>query len=176
VAIARRNSQANQDLFSTYQYEDYDVGSLGYISHSVESYRNLSFCEYTKDETSKSLLASDSITDGNLIVETYQNICGTLSPGAHSGSYNGQDAHNDLLIVNNYAVRRLTPMECERLMGFPDNWTALGQDGKTISDTQRYKAIGNSVAIPCVLYVLNGCLEVFNRCAETSSHLEGING
>ena len=45
-------------------------------------------------------------------------------------------------------VRRLTPMECERLQGFPDNWTE-GQ-----SDSARYKQMGNAVAVPCVEWVM----------------------
>ena len=49
-------------------------------------------------------------------------------------------------------IRRLTPLECERLQGFPDNWT----DIPSASDSARYKALGNSVAIPCVDYVLHG--------------------
>lgn len=49
-------------------------------------------------------------------------------------------------------IRRLTPLECERLQGFPDNWTAI----PNASDSARYKALGNSVAIPCVDYVLHG--------------------
>lgn len=44
-------------------------------------------------------------------------------------------------------IRRLTPLECERLQGFPDNWTALGADGSKISDSARYKAIGNAVSV-----------------------------
>lgn len=47
-------------------------------------------------------------------------------------------------------VRRLTPLECERLQGFPDRWT----DIPGASDTARYKALGNSVAVPCVETVL----------------------
>ena len=49
-------------------------------------------------------------------------------------------------------IRRLTPLECERLQGFPDGWT----DIEGASDSARYKALGNSVAIPCVDYVLQG--------------------
>ena len=49
-------------------------------------------------------------------------------------------------------IRRLTPLECERLQGFPDGWTLT----ETASDSARYKALGNSVAIPCVVYVLHG--------------------
>ena len=53
-------------------------------------------------------------------------------------------------------VRRLTPTECERLMGLPDNWTADG------SDAARYKALGNGVALPC-------CQFIFNRIKEATS-------
>ena len=49
-------------------------------------------------------------------------------------------------------IRRLTPLECERLQGFPDGWT----DIPGASDSARYKALGNSVAIPCVEYIMRG--------------------
>ena len=49
-------------------------------------------------------------------------------------------------------IRRLTPLECERLQGFPDGWT----DIPSASDSARYTALGNSVAIPCVEYVMAG--------------------
>jgi len=55
---------------------------------------------------------------------------------------------------NRYYVRRLTPKECERLQGFPDDFTKQGTDGK-VSDTQRYKCIGNAVTVPVVKYILN---------------------
>ena len=48
------------------------------------------------------------------------------------------------LIAQHGGVRGLSPIEWERLMGFPDNWTAMGTDGE-ISDTQRYKMCGNAV-------------------------------
>jgi DNA (cytosine-5)-methyltransferase 1 len=51
-------------------------------------------------------------------------------------------------------VRRLTPLECERLQGFPDNWTE-GQ-----SDSQRYKQMGNAVAVPVVEWVIQGIVEL----------------
>ena len=49
-----------------------------------------------------------------------------------------------------YLIRRLTPLECERLQGFPDSWT----DIPDASDSARYKALGNSVAIPCVEFIM----------------------
>lgn len=53
-------------------------------------------------------------------------------------------------------IRRLTPLECERLQGFPDGWTNISGT----SDSARYKALGNSVAIPCVEYVMRGIAAV----------------
>ena len=49
-----------------------------------------------------------------------------------------------------YLIRRLTPLECERLQGFPDGWT----DIPDASDSARYKALGNSVEIPCVEFIM----------------------
>jgi DNA (cytosine-5)-methyltransferase 1 len=60
------------------------------------------------------------------------------------------------LIASVFGVRRLTPLECERLQGYPDGWTKYGHDNKLISDSQRYKARDNSVAVPCVRYILSG--------------------
>lgn len=51
------------------------------------------------------------------------------------------------------AVRRLTPVECERLQGFPDGHTDVPYRGKPVADGHRYKAIGNSKAIPCVTWL-----------------------
>lgn len=54
-------------------------------------------------------------------------------------------------------VRRLTPLECERLQGLPDNWTAYGGDAK------RYKAIGNGMAQPCADFVIEKLAEVLKE-------------
>ena len=50
-----------------------------------------------------------------------------------------------------HLIRRLTPLECERLQGFPDGWT----DIPNASNSARYKALGNSVAIPCVEFIMS---------------------
>ena len=70
-----------------------------------------------------------------------QDTVGTLAPGAHPGGWNGQDAYTGNLIPQG-AVRRLTPVECCRLQGFPDDWN----DDKT--DSQRYRQMGNAVCVP----------------------------
>jgi DNA (cytosine-5)-methyltransferase 1 len=56
-------------------------------------------------------------------------------------------------VAVNLAVRRLTPRECERLQGFPDDWTAIPYRGKPASDGPRYKAIGNSMAVPVMKWI-----------------------
>lgn len=75
-------------------------------------------------------------------------------------------------IKTRMVVRRLTPMECERLQGYPDGWTE-GQ-----SDTQRYKQLGNSVAIPCTNYILEGIAQELrevdeNACKESQEEIMG---
>jgi DNA (cytosine-5)-methyltransferase 1 len=51
------------------------------------------------------------------------------------------------------AVRRLTPTECERLQGFPDGWTAITHRKKPAADGPRYKALGNSMAVPVLTWI-----------------------
>ena len=51
------------------------------------------------------------------------------------------------------AVRRLTPRECERLQGFPDDYTAIPYKGKPAVDGPRYKALGNSMAVPVMRWI-----------------------
>ena len=57
--------------------------------------------------------------------------------------------HNNHSLFTGSKIRRLTPIECERLQGFPDNWTKYGTKG-LISDTQRYKMCGNAVTVDVV--------------------------
>ena len=72
-------------------------------------------------------------------------LCGTLQKGTSGSSLNSiHPVRNGLLI------RRLTPLECERLQGFLDGWTNI----PNASDSARYKALGNSVAIPCVEFIM----------------------
>lgn len=66
------------------------------------------------------------------------------------------------LVSTKNLVRRLTPLECERLQGFPDGWTKI----KKSSDSARYKALGNSVAIPCVDYIMRGIAYFLQKSRE----------
>lgn len=80
------------------------------------------------------------------------------------------------------SVRRLTPLECERLQGFPDGWTDIGEwtdsKGKVhkVSDSARYKALGNSIAIPPWKWVLKRLCACYERDATMASLFDGIGG
>ena len=92
-------------------------------------------------------------------------IAGTLcASGAGISRPAGMGSETDFCITS-YAdliVRRLTPLECERLQGFPDFWTEQGS-GRNISDTSRYQMLGNSIAVPCVAYIMQGIYHALER-------------
>ena len=186
-----------------------------------------------------------------------QNKTGTLSPGAHAGSYNGQDAYNDMLVrcrvfdargngdgkivptitgdhenrITDYTaiaierktfneqsfssykesgkcstlkakagnigngsecliaekairwiVRRLTPVECERLQGFPSGWTDIGDwtDSKgkkhKYADSPRYKALGNSIALPQWFWLVQRMRPYLKEKPTLGSLFDGLGG
>lgn len=117
-----------------------------------------------------------------------QTTTGTLSPAAHAGSYNGQDAYNDMLVrgqdkrLLKWIVRRLTPTECERLQGYPDGWTDIGgwvdTKGKKHkpADSPRYKALGNSIALPQWHWIAQKMKQYLPAGATLGSLFDGIGG
>lgn len=62
-------------------------------------------------------------------------------------------AAQDQTLVDGWMVRRLTPVESERLQGFPDGYTDVEYRGKRAADTPRYKALGNSMAVPVMRWI-----------------------
>ena len=89
--------------------------------------------------------------------------------------------HDAQAVMQNMAVRRLTPLECERLQGMPDYWTDIGawrdEKGKfhkESSDAARYKAIGNSIAIPPWKWVLKRLCAQYERDATMGSLFDGL--
>ena len=71
-----------------------------------------------------------------------------------SGGLNPACSNGGTIVMNqSVGVRRLTPRECERLQGFPDDWTLVLHRGKPAADGPRYKAIGNSMAVPVMRWI-----------------------
>lgn len=97
-------------------------------------------------------------TDKHAVIKPYQETVGALCRGDEKGIGNQYVSQDKCIIAGEITeeysatnlVRRLTPLECERLQGYPDGWT----DVPGASDSARYKALGNSVAIPCVEYLM----------------------
>lgn len=82
-----------------------------------------------------------------------------------------------------YIVRRLTPLECERLQGYPDGWTDIGdwidskgKKHKGDSDNPRYKALGNSLALPFWFWLMRRIAAQYARPATLGSLFDGIGG
>lgn len=86
------------------------------------------------------------------------------------------------ITITQKSVRRLTPLECERLQGFPDGWTDIGDwtDSKgkkrQTTDAARYKALGNSIALPPWKWVLKRLCAQYERDATMASLFDGIGG
>jgi DNA (cytosine-5)-methyltransferase 1 len=81
---------------------------------------------------------------GELTAST--DIAGTLQRGGEGGRVDG-------VMTPLMAVRRLTPRECERLQGFPDDYTLVEYRGKLAADGPRYRALGNSMAVPVMRWI-----------------------
>ncbi len=98
----------------------------------------------------------------DLVCQPYQETVGTIGYTDHKGVNNQFVSEDKCIVVRRKLIRRLTPLECERLQGYPDGWT----DIPGASDSARYKALGNSVAIPCVDFVLQGIAFVLREAMD----------
>lgn len=89
---------------------------------------------------------------------------------------------SETYVCRHAIVRRLTPLECERLQGYPDGWTDIGEwtDSKgkkrQTTDTARYKALGNSIALPFWFWLLRRISAQYERPATLGSLFDGIGG
>jgi DNA (cytosine-5)-methyltransferase 1 len=80
-------------------------------------------------------------------------VVGALCARDYKGVGNQYVAEGKCIVQNDMAVRRLTPVECERLQGFPDNYTQIPWGKGDTPDSHRYKAMGNSMAVPCMQWI-----------------------
>lgn len=128
------------------------------------------------------------VTDYTAITLVNQDVAGPLLARDYKG-VGRQDSLSRIVAQPNaidaavhWVVRRLTPTECERLQGYPDGWTVLGEwvDSKgkphKDADTPRYKALGNSIALPQWYYVLGGISDRLTENATLGSLFDGIGG
>lgn len=145
----------------------------GYITPTLTGDHQNRVTDYTTICVQKELFSRqrhDEYKEGNL--------CSTISARDYKSA-------TDLVVYsvgNEYVVRRLTPLECERLQGFPDGWTDIGDyidskgRKKHTSDTARYRALGNSIALPPWRWVLKRLCNQYDRCVTMGSLFDGIGG
>jgi DNA (cytosine-5)-methyltransferase 1 len=158
-ASRRHNYESFRDICETVQAH-YGTGG-GNVPMVVENNtiysmgHDMRSAKFTDDEITDPLTATDykdpiKILDNK---KTYQHVTGTLDCCIAKGTSN-QLANSNMFVANTSVVRRLTPMECERLQNYPDGWTDIGEwvdtKGKKhkAADSPRYKALGNSIALP----------------------------
>lgn len=95
-----------------------------------------------------------------------------LSPTLRSGNFTNSHANAGVMpaIANDVMVRRLTPRECERLQGFEDDYTLIDYRNKSAADGPRYKALGNSMAVPVMRWILSRIEMVDRLSPPLTSH------
>ena len=139
---------------------------------------------------------SDKGVNSPLVAKGPGAVCYTVDQGGGKSACNVQEGQAPTLTCTHggepavcyeqpkmrYIVRRLTPLECERLQGYPDGWTDIGEwtDSKgkkrQTSDAARYKALGNSIALPPWKWVLKRLCACYERDATMASLFDGIGG
>ncbi|WFQ78101.1 DNA cytosine methyltransferase (plasmid) [Xenorhabdus sp. SF857] len=129
----------------------------------ISTYRLLSFSEYKADNIASTLKARDGKSATDLVaISLSGNIINRNSKNGGNGKgYRPEISYTlttaDIHCVNyGHSVRRLTPVECERLQGFPDNHTRISWNAKEeldCPDGHRYRAIGNSMAVPVMTWI-----------------------
>lgn len=143
----------------------------------VGAFRMRAFGDYVSDETASTVKARDH-KDATDLAVTYSDVRRTLLAKSKTLSSANSGSNQSPAIIQNMAVRRLTPVECERLQGFPDNHTLIPtqkrkqitaeeyaylrhhqpeltaeQAYRLAADGPRYKAIGNSMAVPILRWI-----------------------
>ena len=138
-------------------------------------------CTLTGDHQSR-------VTDYTAIAITggpglHGEIAGTLDASYFKGPGMRGGIEREIALMESGQVRRLTPLECERLQGYPDGWTDIGpwtdsagKLHKESSDSARYKALGNSIALPPWAWVLKRLCACYERTATMASLFDGIGG
>lgn len=150
-------------------------------------FRELRFGYYKQDTCGSTCKQRDCNGTTDIVVAAVDCRNGTENPTTNGTLQAKSTGGNSLNLQNvcrvDQSVRRLTPMECERLQGFPDGWTDIGpwtdskgKLHKESSDSARYKALGNSIALPPWKWVLKRLCAQYERDATMASLFDGIGG
>lgn len=194
-ALDCRNMTANEELSATLQAKGNGGQSLNYVNPVAEPLiydargngdaitsptmtgdHNRRITDYTAITLQGDTVVGADLYNGTLTGDKAV----TLTTATGQGGANTGPSVIEKIIC--WIVRRLTPTECERLQGYQDGWTDLGEwidsKGKThkAADTPRYKALGNSIALPQWYYILGGISDRLPDNATLGSLFDGIGG
>jgi DNA (cytosine-5)-methyltransferase 1 len=142
----------------------YSQPNIAIIEH--ETYREHDFPNFTKDTVAAPLRVACPTSTLTIEHEMEHELCSTLCARDYKGPSNDDfTASSQKLVLEHQreqqqqvrsSVRKLTPMECERLQGFPDDYTRIAYRKKTADKcphSPRYKALGNSMAVPVMRWI-----------------------
>ena len=170
------HTQMMADPESNFILEPYTSSKASYHQH------------FTNDGKAETLVASDykdppTVTYGLDRAAYNQGMNAQFDFAVDAEKIGTQVAKDPGAVCNNYVVRRLTPMECERLQGYDDHWTDIGDwvdsKGKTHkgdSDSPRYKALGNSIALPFWQWMAERMCRYLPEFPTMASLFDGIGG
>ena len=152
----------NKDISFTINTIDRHAVAFNRQSNDVFSDGNIAGTQTARQGKNATDLICEEHTGAATVDCRNYNETAELSGTLQAKDSGGYSLNSQNPVRAGYTVRRLTPTECERLQGYPDGWTEFGHDGKPISDSARYMLLGNSVAVPCVAYILMGIAEQLN--------------
>jgi DNA (cytosine-5)-methyltransferase 1 len=164
---------------STVKARDYkdatDLVSVGYTSSSFANYKEgigtvrasggdlgggsetiIAFpAEMSGTQSATTVNLSPALSVKHTTAVATHDVAGTMLSRASSGGFSNSIDHAaaGYMALQKSQVRRLTPIECERLQGFPDNYTDIRLNDKQTPDGPRYKAMGNSMAVPVMNWI-----------------------
>jgi DNA (cytosine-5)-methyltransferase 1 len=157
--IDTRNALRDPDKYDAQNRQGLGIGNDGDPMATLTSahVNAVAYDEYndTTNEVHHALRAGTKQSTGVLLGSE---VAATLRSGGDGGVPSSRGEH--LVTEPTMAVRRLTPLECERLMGWPDNHTLTKADGTTQADTHRYKQCGNGVASPVAQWIAKHLLNI----------------
>ena len=131
----------------------------------VNGYRMVAFGEYSDDGTASTMKARDYKDATDLAVMTVHGTQDTDTNVEMAHTLGRNHGQENAVFAGAMPVRRLTPVECERLQGFPDGHTEVTYRGKPAADGPRYKAIGNSMAVPVMRWIGGRIIEELSKCS-----------
>ena len=188
MVLALDRASFNQGKNAQYDFEISDKGvnsplvakGPGAVCYSVDQGGGKSSVDIREDKS-----PTLTTTHHGAPAVAYGVDCRNGTEDIINGALQSNAAHSlngNNVVRTHYIVRRLTPNECEALQGYPQNWTDIGDyidsqgKKKTSSDAARYKALGNSIALPPWKWVLKRLCACYERDATMASLFDGIGG